>query len=295
MTLQSMTGFSRSQGTHESGSWVWELRSVNNKGLDVRLRLPPGFDSIELPCRKLLMRHFARGSIQANLQFSRNGQAVTPTLNEAALEAILSVVEPLRQRLDAPPPTIEGLLSLKGVVELQEQEFDEAAVAHRNQAIMDSLNAALEELETARRSEGAAITGVLRDQIGQIETLVAQVAADPSRTKEAIRQRLEQQIAPLIQDVGALDPQRLHQEAAILATKADLQEELDRLDAHVAAAKELLAGNGPVGRKLDFLAQEFNRECNTLCSKSNAPSVTACGLELKILVDQLREQTQNLE
>lgn len=295
MTLQSMTGFSRSQGIHESGSWVWELRSVNNKGLDVRLRLPPGFDGLEVECKKKLSSAFIRGSIQASLQFSRDGQTIAPKVNEDALEAIISTIEPIRKRINAPNLTIEGLLSIKGVIELQEQEQDEETLKDRNQAVISGLDIALSELKEARVSEGDAIVTVLLDQVSQIDVLVAQVIADPSRSKEAIRNRLKQQLEPLLQDGSVLDPQRLHQEAAILATKADLQEELDRLEAHVVAARELLTGNGPAGRKLDFLAQEFNRECNTLCSKSNAAAVTTCGLELKILVDQLREQTQNLE
>ena len=295
MTLQSMTGFSRSHGDHDTGSWAWEIRSVNNKGLDVRLRLPHGFESIEQTCKKKLTAAFSRGSLQANLQFSAHNQTQLPCINEQALEAILNSVQTLQNRLDLPPPTIEGLFALKGVIELQEPDLDEAQLKSRHASVQSGLDQAIEDLKTARSSEGAQIAGVLSAQIDEIQTRVEAIIDDPARSADAIRERLKQQVASLLEASDRLEEQRLYQEAAILATKADLREELDRLQAHISAARELLSGVGPVGRKLDFLAQEFNRECNTICSKSNANSVTALGLELKVIVDQLREQVQNLE
>lgn len=295
MILQSMTGFSRSEGLHATGRWVWELRSVNNKGLDVRMRLPYGFEAIEVDCKKAVSSAFSRGSIQVSLQFSKEGSDNVPSINPAALEAVLNVAAQLQKKIGAAPPTVDGILAIKGILEITETDLTEEEVASRNQEVLSGLKSAIGELTNARRSEGDAIVAVMRDQVSKIGDLVTKIEADPSRTPDAIRQRLLQQLAPLLEEGNDLDPQRLHQEAAYLATKADLREELDRLAAHVVAGQKLLSNSGPAGRKLDFLAQEFNRECNTICSKSNASSVTELGLEMKIIVDQLREQTQNLE
>ncbi|MFK5981066.1 MAG: YicC/YloC family endoribonuclease [Rhizobiaceae bacterium] len=295
MALQSMTGFSRSEGLHATGRWVWELRSVNNKGLDLRMRLPYGFETIEVDCKKAVASAFSRGSIQVSLQFSKEGSANVPSINPAALEAVLSVAAQLQERIGAAPPTVDGILAIKGILEITETDLTDDEVKSRNKEVLSGLKTAIVDLTTARESEGEAIVAVMSDQVSKIGGLVAKIEADPSRTMDAIRQRLQQQLAPLLEEGSDLDPQRLHQEAAYLATKADLREELDRLVAHVVAGQKLLSSAGPAGRKLDFLAQEFNRECNTICSKSNAPSVTGLGLEMKIIVDQLREQTQNLE
>ncbi|MFZ1815707.1 MAG: YicC/YloC family endoribonuclease [Rhizobiaceae bacterium] len=299
MTLQSMTGFARSQGSLEIGQmsarWTWELRSVNGKGLDVRLRLPPGFEQLEADARRLVAAGFTRGNIQATLQYERQGAQATPVINQAALEAVLAHVRDLSQRLGSPPPAAEAILALRGVIEIAEPSQDDEQLTERNGIIMDGLSSALRDLASVRTSEGTAIAVVLAGQVAQIEALTLAVEADPSRQPEALRERLRQQVALLLESDTRLDPQRLHQEAAILATKADLREEVDRLKAHVQAAGVLLASSNPVGRKLDFLAQEFNRECNTICSKSNASAVTALGLEMKVIIDQFREQVQNLE
>ena len=299
MSLQSMTGFARAEGRAEcgaaSGKWVWELRSVNSKGLDIRLRLPGGFETVEQDCRKMLSATFSRGSIQGSLNFERDGQEALPRVNEHALAAVLDAVENLRQQTGAPPPAAEAILALRGVLELGEDTATAEETAARNELVKQGLSGAIAELADARISEGRQIVEVSRDQVRQIEQLTRRIETDPSRTPEAIGKRLADQLAPLLQDVAAIDPQRLHQEAAILATKADLREELDRLSAHVKAADELLSSKGPCGRKLDFLAQEFNRECNTICSKSNAASVTSAGLEMKVVIDQFREQIQNIE
>lgn len=295
MALQSMTGFSRGEGLHATGRWVWELRSVNNKGLDVRMRLPYGFEAIEVDCKKAVSSAFSRGSIQVSLQFSKEGSDNVPSINPAALEAVLRASAQLQEQIGAAPPTVDGILAIKGILEITETDLTDEEVISRNQDVLSGLKAAISELAIARKSEGDAIVAVMSDQISKIDDLVTKIEADPSRTPDAIRQRLQQQLALLLEEGNDLDPQRLHQEAAYLATKADLREELDRLAAHVIAGQKLLSSGGPSGRKLDFLAQEFNRECNTICSKSNAPSVTELGLEMKIIVDQLREQTQNLE
>lgn len=294
-----MTGFARAEGRVEcgaaSGKWIWELRSVNSKGLDVRLRFPSGFEAVENDCRKLISGAFSRGSVQASLQFERDGQEAVPQVNEQALNAVLEAVEKLRATTGSPPPAAETVLGLRGVMELGEDSASQEETNARNLAVKKGLSDAIADLAKARIAEGDQIVEVLRQHVSQIARHTSAVEEDPSRTPEAIRKRLADQLAPLLEDVAALDPQRLHQEAAILATKADLREELDRLSAHIKAAGDLLSAAGPVGRKLDFLAQEFNRECNTICSKSNAATVTATGLEMKVIIDQFREQIQNIE
>lgn len=299
MSLQSMTGFARSNGQiacgAASGKWSWELRSVNAKGLDIRLRLPPGFEAIENECRRAIANALSRGGVQASLQFDREAGASVPVVNQAALEVVLAALADLSRRLGSPPASAEAVLQIRGVLESGEAEALPAEIEARNDAVLAGLREAVSALAGARGEEGKAVGAVLSGQVQAIERLVEAIEADPSRSPAAIRERLARQLAPLLDQASGLDPQRLHQEAALLATKVDLREEIDRLNAHVGAAHALLAGAGPAGRKLDFLAQEFNRECNTICSKSNAASVTAAGLELKVLIDQFREQVQNIE
>jgi uncharacterized protein (TIGR00255 family) len=208
---------------------------------------------------------------------------------------VLAAIARIGRQLGSPPPSAEAILQIRGVMEAGEGELAPADLETRNAAVMQGLESAVKSLVQARAAEGAAVALVLAGQVRTIAALVERVEADPSRSPEAIRERLQAQLNQLLAEPTALDPQRLHQEAAILATKSDLREEIDRLHAHVAAANALIEGAGPAGRKLDFLAQEFNRECNTICSKSNAASVTACGLEMKVVIDQFREQVQNIE
>jgi uncharacterized protein (TIGR00255 family) len=299
MSLQSMTGFARTEGRVEcgpaSGKWVWELRSVNSKGLEVRFRLPPGFEGAENDYRKAISARLVRGNIQASLQFERDAGASVPVINQAVLDAVLAAIARIGRELGSPPPAAEAILQIRGVMEAGEGELAASEIEARNSAVMNGLEGAASALVQSRASEGAAVATVLAGQVRTIAALVEKIEADPSRSPEAIRERLQTQLALLLAEPTALDPQRLHQEAAILATKSDLREEIDRLHAHVAAANALIEGNGPAGRKLDFLAQEFNRECNTICSKSNAASVTTCGLEMKVVIDQFREQVQNIE
>ena len=299
MTLQSMTGFARTEGRAEcgaaSGKWVWELRSVNSKGLEIRFRLPPGREGGESEYRRSIGARLTRGNVQASLHFERDAGASVPVVNQVALDAVLAAIARIGRELGSPPPAAEAILQIRGVMEPGEGEIGQEEIDTRNGAVLKGLEEASAALALVRASEGAAIANVLLGQVGAIACLVERIEADPSRSAEAIRERLRAQLAVLLSEPSALDPQRLHQEAAILATKADLREEIDRLHAHVDAARALLKGPGPAGRKLDFLAQEFNRECNTICSKSNAASVTACGLEMKVLIDQFREQVQNIE
>ena len=299
MPLCSMTGFARAEGAANSAtssvSWVWELRSVNGKSLDLRMRTPPGFDALEANARTLVQGRFARGSIQASLTLTSSARAVEARVNEQVLAAVLAAAKTIAARVDAAPPTLDGLLALKGVIEIVEAEPEEGARQALLDAIFATFQEALDGLATARASEGAALGTILATRIDEIERLTDAARANPARRPEAIRARLAEQIRTVLDAAATLDSDRLHQEAVMLATKADIAEELDRLTAHVAQARRLLADGGPVGRKLDFLAQEFGRESNTLCAKANDISLTQIGLELKGVVDQLREQVANLE
>ncbi len=295
MTLQSMTGFARVEGTSGRTRWVWELRSVNGKGLDLRLRLPPGFEAMEADVRRLAAAAFTRGNLQISLNVSVSEPQVEAVVNDRALAAVLALRERLAGIIDPAPLRLDALLSLRGIVDFREAEESEAERASRDTDIRTGLAEAIEQLAAMRGKEGDALATVLLAQVAGIEALTLTVESDPSRSVAVIAERLAAQVELLLQGTTALDRDRLHQEAALLATKADLREEIDRLKAHVRAARDLFAEGGPIGRKLDFLAQEFNRETNTICSKSNTAAVTAAGIELKVVIDQFREQVQNLE
>ncbi len=294
MSLQSMTGFARASAHHGDVAISWEIKSVNGKSADVRLRLPPGYDRLEQPVRKSVKGKFTRGNVFANLTIDRRAPVTTPVVNEAFLKDVAGLAKRLEEQFGCRPASADGLLSLRGVLEPATSDCDDEAAAALDTAILACFEAALADLQSARSDEGAALVSILRDHVSKIEKLVETANADPSRETAAIRKRLQAQIAPILADTS-LDEARLYQEAVFLAAKADICEELDRLKAHIASARDLLAGKTAVGRKLDFLAQEFNRESNTLCSKSNAAAITSVGLELKAVVDQFREQVQNLE
>lgn len=296
MPLASMTGFARASGALGSTRWTWEIRSVNSKGLDVRLRTPPQCDEVEQAARVAVQARLKRGSIQATLTIERPQGEVEARLNEGALAAVLAAASAVAERLpNAAPPTVDGILSQRGVVEIVEREEtgDERA-AVMGAAIADFAGA-IEDLVVARAREGAALETILKERLSAIEDLTARADACPGRSPEAVRKRLAEQMEALFGTGAALDPDRLHQEAMLLATRADVREELDRLVSHVEAARALIAEGGAVGRRLDFLAQEFGRESNTLCAKSNDRALTAIGLELKAVVEQFREQVQNVE
>ena len=295
MTLASMTGFARASGVLGELRWAWELKSVNSKGLDLRFRLPPGRDVLEPALRAAIAKRIARGNVTVNLTLQREGAAPQVRVNEGVLAAVIATSRELAKKIEAQPPTLDGILSIKGVMEVVETEESEAEREAANAALQKGFEAALADLVAMRGKEGEVIGGVLSDRVSQIEQLTRAAEASPARSTEAIRARLAEQVKELLGASSALDSDRLHQEAALLAAKADVREELDRLHAHIGAARTLLKNGGAVGRKLDFLAQEFNRESNTLCSKSNDVSLTAIGLELKTAVDQFREQVQNIE
>jgi uncharacterized protein (TIGR00255 family) len=295
MTLKSMTGFGRSDGNHGPLSWAWEVRTVNGRGLDVRLRLPPGFEALEPKVRELTALTLVRGSVNVNLTVSRTDGGTEIRLNERVLTQVLAAIDIVRAKTGAPAPTVEGLLSLRGVLEIAETKDSEADIEARSAVLLAGYAKALVGVDTTRSEEGARLARALAAQIGDIERLTAEVSASASRTPDAIRRRLADNLARIMEAGSSLDPARLHQEAAILATKADVEEELERLRGHVISARDILTGLEPAGRRLDFLTQEFNREANTLCSKANAPDVTQKGLELKAIIDQMREQVQNIE
>lgn len=296
MSLQSMTGFSRSGGQYEKYRWTWELRSVNGKSLDVRLRLPPGFEQLETDIRKRVATAFSRGNMQVQLSVTIAESRLQLVVNDAALEAVFELKEKLGDLVDPAPMTIDRLLNIRGIAEFRESdEVEESGQDDLHSEILASLDAALTELTAARLEEGAKIAALFDRQIDEIEKLTQMIENDPSREPKAIARRLGEQMERLLEGAAGLDRERLYAEAVLLATKADLREEIDRLTAHVSAARAMLYEGGPCGRRLDFLAQEFNRETNTICSKSNAVAVTAAGLELKTVIDQFREQVQNLE
>jgi len=297
MTLASMTAFARVQGESGAVRWTWELRSVNGKNLDLRIRIPTGLEALEPKIRERCSKVLRRGNVTLGLSMQRDQGEAVLSINENALEAVLAAIELLKARVpDVSQPSLDGILSQKGVFELKEPEDDEETRSVLHSALLTTLDRALLDLVDMRHTEGTAISKVLNAQIDKISDLTNAAEALPARTLEAIRTRLQAQVAALL-DVsnGQLDAQRLHQEAAILATKADIREELDRLHAHVKAVRDLTEKGGAIGRRLDFLAQEFNRETNTLCSKSNDVALTTIGLDLKSVIDQMREQIQNLE
>ena len=295
MALASMTGFARTQGSAGAWNWAWEIKSVNGKGLDLRLRLPTGWEGLEAGLKQIAGRMLGRGNVNANLSMTRTDAAVSVRVNEGVLRAIALSVRQVAADLDAPPVRLESLIGIKGVLEVTEAEDSEAERRAVERAVTAGFEAALADLAAMRAQEGAALGLVLNERLDSIAALTAQAEANPARQPEAIRARMAEQIRTLMDTGAGFDPDRLHQEALILASKVDVREELDRLVAHVAAARAMLGEGGAVGRKLDFLAQEFNRETNTLCSKANDVSLTAIGLELKGVVEQFREQVQNIE
>jgi uncharacterized protein (TIGR00255 family) len=295
MALSSMTGFARSHGVCGSYTWAWEIKSVNGKGLDLRLRLPPGFDAVEVPVRARVAEVLARGSIQASLTVDRSGAAPTVHINSAVLEAVLAAIRQIKSRVDATPPSLDGLLAIKGVMEISDAEESEEEKRSAEAAATKGFSDAVAALAEMRRQEGSALKGILTARLAEIAGLAERADKSPARQPEAIRARLAEQVATLLEQSERFDADRLHQEAILLATKVDVREELDRLAAHVAQARNLLEQGGPVGRRLDFLAQELNREANTLCAKANDVELTNIGLELKATVEQYREQVQNVE
>ena len=295
MALSSMTGFARGHGICGSYAWSWEIKSVNAKGLDIRLRLPPGWDAVEVPARKTANVKLSRGTVYANLTVERKGIAPTVKVNEPVLNAVLATLKSLSGKVDAQKPTLDGILALKGVIEVTEEDEREEDRRAAEGAILAGFDKLLADLIAMRRGEGATLGRLLSARLDEIEALAARAEKAPGRKPEAIKARLAEQVATLLSASQRFDSDRLHQEAILIASKADIREELDRLASHVEQVRKMIADGGPIGRRLDFLAQELNRESNTLTAKANDTELTNIGLELKSTVEQFREQVQNLE
>ncbi|WP_295246663.1 YicC/YloC family endoribonuclease [uncultured Brevundimonas sp.] len=292
-TLSGMTGFGRADGAGEGWTWSVEARSVNGRNLEVRFRGPNGFDGLERAAKAAGQARFARGQVTIGVQAKRAeaGEAAV-TINAAVLARYLTLANELAED-GATPPSADGLLALRGVIEAPEEADDPEARAAVEAAMTRTVEEALDALKASRQNEGAQLTPVLDEFIARIEALVALAEGEATAQVEAIRDRFTRRISELAPDAPGLED-RIFLEAAALATKADVREELDRLTAHVASARQLVA-SAPAGRKLDFLMQEFMREANTLCSKSATTALTGIGLELKAVIEQLREQVQNVE
>jgi uncharacterized protein (TIGR00255 family) len=295
MALSSMTGFARGHGESAGYAWAWEIKSVNTKGLDLRLRMPTGWDAIEPPVRAKATDVLARGTIYATLTVERRGAPAQVRVNEDVLAAVLAAVKHLSGRVDAERPRLDGLLNIKGVVDVVDAEEREDERRAVEAAVVSGFAKVLTDLVEMRRREGDALGRILSARLDEITALIARAETAAARRPELIKQRIAEQVALLLDTSDRFDADRLHQEAVLIAAKADVREELDRLASHVEQAQGMVSKGGSVGRRLDFLSQEFNRESNTLCAKANDAELTNIGLALKGAVEQFREQVQNLE
>jgi len=294
MTISGMTGFARSDAALGAWSWTVEARSVNGRGLEMRFRGPPGFDSLERTAREAAQSRFARGQITVSLAAKRAETQGRLRINTQELDRLIQTARSYVDRGGVAEPRFDGLLSLRGVMEAGEDDDDAETRAAVEQAMAQSLAAAFDGLKASRDEEGAALAGVLGGLVDRIAGLTAASEIDAAAQPAVLKDRFEKRMAELLADRAGLED-RIVQEAALMAAKADVREELDRLAVHVDAARTLLATSGGVGRKLDFLTQEFMREANTLCSKSALSALTAKGLDLKAVIEQFREQVQNVE
>jgi uncharacterized protein (TIGR00255 family) len=296
MPISSMTGFARVEGALAPWSWYWEGKSVNGRGLELRFRLPPGLDLIEAELRQRASKFLKRGNIQISLTLKREAGSADISINRAALAAILSAVEEVRARAKLPAPDPAAILGIKGVIETGiETEEDADLIAARDAELLVSAEVLLASLAAARAAEGKGLASVLGDLTRRIGALAEAAADQASVQPEKLRERIKDQVRLLLDSAAGLTDERLAQELAMIAAKADVREEIDRLRVHVRSAEELLGQGAAVGRRLDFLSQEFNREANTICSKAADIALTKIGLELKAAIDQFREQVQNIE
>jgi len=296
LALSSMTGFARIEGQNDICSWSWEIKSVNAKGLDVRCRLPGGFDHLEPVVRERAAKIFRRGNLTINLTSSKTLSATVFQINQQTLDGIVALMPDLESRFGKlPAPNIADLLGMRGVLEPVEDSISEGDQQALDAAVLADLDQTLSALKKMRDEEGARLHTVLAEQLDTISRLQDEAGRLAALQPAALRDRLNEQLTEILDSVPALPEDRLAQEVALLVAKADVREELDRLTSHKESARDLLSGGGSVGRKLDFLCQEFNREANTLCSKSSDVELTRIGLDLKAVIEQFREQIQNIE
>ena len=293
--LSSMTGFARTDASNDIASWTWELKSVNGRNLDIRIRMPHGFDQLDPLIRKAVSGALSRGSVSVGLTVRDDLPGSRVVVNSEVLDLVLGTIDDIRDRLETAAPRPEGILALRGVLEQADDSHAGDRIEGLREDLTKSFHDALAGLVNTRDNEGELLRPVLHGHLERIGELAIRAGEVPGHQPEALRARLNSQIEAVMEDHRAIDPVRLNQELALLVTKADVREEIDRLKAHCRTAAEMIAAGGPVGRRLDHLCQEFNREANTLCSKSNDVEMTAIGLDLKAVIDQFREQVQNLE
>lgn len=295
--LQSMTGFASAKGDAEGYSWTWDLRSVNAKGLDLRIRVPDWIEGLEPQLRSSLSKALSRGSVSLGLRIHKTESTASLALDQATLETVLDALAEVEAKamdrgISLAPANPAAILDLRGVLEASSGEANTTALL---KALMAEVPALIESFKEMRLMEGKALDQVMKDQLQTIQTLVAQAGVIAEKRKGEMAQNLKDNLARVLENTDGAEPARVAQELAVLAVKSDVTEELDRLKAHVQAAHDLMAQGSPIGRKMDFLMQEFNREANTLCSKSQNVDLTRVGLDLKVVIDQMREQVQNVE
>ena len=295
--MQSMTGFASASGALGPHSWAWDLRSVNGKGLDLRLRVPDWIDGLEAALKSKLSKSLTRGNVTLSLRMQRDESQGGMVVNQTHLADVLDAMNEIEQQaidkgLSLAPSTAADIIAQRGILEQAVEEDDSAALCKH---LLGEFDGVLADFIAARSTEGAAAKDILTGQLDQIETLTSQSAALAEARKDTVAQTLKANVDKVIGASDAVDPDRLAQELALLAVKSDVTEEIDRLQTHVASARTMLAATEPVGRKMDFLMQEFNREANTLCSKAQSKELTSAGLDMKVLIDQMREQVQNIE
>lgn len=295
MTLKSMTGFARIEGNFAEYSWYWEIKSVNGKGLDIRTRIPSFLTALEVEARKKVSAALTRGSVYLVLNIDHSGLSEQMVVNEERLKTLLAISDKYKTAPGIRIASLDGLLSVKGVIELASDDMTEETKSSLHAALLDSLSECLTRLDAAKIDEGKRMQSYLMGQLQTIRTLVSEITQLTGDRLEAMKARFQSSVEKVYDGQGAISEDRLVQEIAILAVKADIQEEIDRLLSHMSEAEKLLESDKPVGRRLDFLTQEFNREANTLCAKSGDSQLTRIGIELKTTIDQFREQIQNIE
>lgn len=295
--IRSMTGFASATGALSPHSWTWELRAVNGKGLDLRLRVPDWIDGLEAGLRRALSASIARGNVTLSLRLARDETAGALQINEPQLTAVLDAMAVIESRameagVSLAPSTSSDIVALRGVLEQGSAEDD---VAPLSKALLAEAEHLLHDFNAMRDSEGTALENLMMVQLKEVADLTREAATLAQARSAAMTDTLSRNLARVMENTEGADPDRVAQELALIAVKADVTEEIDRLTAHVVAARDLIGQGGPVGRKLDFLMQEFNREANTLCAKAQNTDLTRCGLALKAVIDQMREQVQNVE